>query len=61
MQLDIKNLQLYRPLGWEYLKIISGMGYGIKNYNNEIKYMARNEICVMIKRHQILGLEEYNI
>lgn len=37
-------MQLYRAVGSEYIKEVSGIGYKIENYNNKAKYKAKKEV-----------------
>lgn len=61
--LNIWNLQLYEAISLEYVREVSGLEYGIKNYDDEVKceYEARHKSCERIKKHLIVGLKKYNI
>lgn len=59
--LDIRNLQLYKAVGLNYVREIFGIKYEIKKYDNKTKCKTKNKSCGRIKRHLIIGLKEYNI
>lgn len=48
-------------MGSEYVRVVSGIEYKIKNYNDKIKYENKDRSCGKIKRHLIVDLEKYNI
>lgn len=59
--LDVRDLRLYRIIGPEYIRGISGIKYVIENYDNKAKYEAKNKSCEKIRRYLIIDFEEYNI
>lgn len=59
--LDVKNQQLYRVMSSEYVRVVSGMEYKIKNYDDKIKCEEKDRSYRRIKRHMIVGLDKYNI
>lgn len=61
MWLDIKNVQLCRALGLEFVKEISRIRYNIENYDNKVKCKAEDRSCGKINKHLIVSPEKYNI
>lgn len=61
MLLDANNQQLYRVMGKEYVRKIFAVKYKVENYDNKIKYKAKNKSCGKIKKHLIVSLKKYNI
>lgn len=57
----MRNLQLCRAVGLEYVREISGVRYGMENYDDKPKCEAEDRVYRKIRRHMIVGLEEYNI
>lgn len=61
--LDIKNLQLYKTVDFEYIKDILSFEYKNVNYSDktECKYDAKDKSCRKIKKRLILSFDKYNI
>lgn len=56
--MNIRDLQLDKTVGWEYVREVSSIRYGIENYMI-IRLNIRSRIELLnIRRHQIVGLEE---
>lgn len=59
--LNLRNLQLYRVVGLEYVREVFGIEYKIENYDNKVECEVENKGCKKIERSLIVNLEEYNI
>lgn len=57
----MKNLQLCRTGGLKYIKKVPDIRYEMKNYNNRAKGKVEDINCAKIRKHLIVGLEEYSI
>lgn len=55
--LNVKNLHLYRAISLEHDKKILDIRYKIKNYDNKVKYKAKDKSYKKIKRYLIICLE----
>lgn len=59
--LHIRDLQLYWAISLKYVKKVSSIRYGIKNYDDKAKCKAKNKSCRRIKTQLIMDLEIYNV